>query len=424
MAGKVNRWKFVGAALVMQMCLGVLYSWSVFRPALAYLNDWDKGTTIAPFRYSLLFFTIAMIVAGVWQDKKGPKIVGAFGGVLLGTGCLLSAFMYRSAMGLNLAYGIIGGLGVGFAYVTPIATCIKWFPDKRGMITGLAVMGFGAGSMIFAPLIEKLLAFSPGMDKAVLASNIFKTFMILTVSFYVFVIGSAMVYAVPPPGYKPEGWEPPAPAPGAAPEKVDFSPGEMAKTVQFFMLWIVFFFGACVGQVAIGQAKPIIKELAGATAVMTGGTALGIMSIFNGLGRLAWGATSDKIGRKGAYVGLLVLYIVACLFLLRNASNFWQVLIGLCVVGFCYGGNFALQPSITADYWGTKNLGANYGLVFTAWGIAGFTVPKYFAGVVQAAKSAGNVASGYNKTYFTLALFCVIAIVCVLMLRKPKPVSQ
>jgi len=418
---QTNRWKFVGAALVMQMCLGVLYSWSVFRPALAYLNGWDKATTVAPFRYSLLFFTVAMIVAGIWQDKKGPKIVGAFGGVLLGTGCLLAAFMYKNPMGLNLSYGIIGGLGVGFAYVTPIATCIKWFPDKRGMITGLAVMGFGAGTMIFAPLIEKLVAFSAGMDKAILASNIFRTFMILSVAFFIFVIGSAMVYAVPPAGYKPEGWEPPAPTGGgASPARTDFSPGEMAKTPQFFLLWVIFFFGACVGQVAIGQAKPIVKELAGDTAVMTGGTALGIMSIFNGLGRLAWGATSDKVGRKGAYVGLLALYIVACLFLLRNAVNFWQVLIGLCVVGFCYGGNFALQPSMTADFWGTKNLGANYGLVFTAWGIAGFTVPKYFAKIVGAAKAAGNVAAGYNKTYFTLAIFSVIAIACVLILKRPK----
>ncbi|NIS74990.1 MAG: MFS transporter [Deltaproteobacteria bacterium] len=422
MAEKVNRWKFVGAALVMQMCLGVLYSWSVFRPALAYLNGWDKGTTVAPYRYSLLFFTVAMIIAGIWQDKKGPKIVGAFGGVLLGTGCLMSAFLYKNAMGLNFAYGIIGGLGVGFAYVTPIATCIKWFPDKRGMITGLAVMGFGAGSMIFAPLIEKLVAFQEGMDMALLSSNIFKTFLIMSITFYIFVIGSAMVYAVPPAGYKPEGWEPPAPPAGeAAPAKVDFSSGDMVKTYQFYLLWLTFFLGAAVGQVAIGQAKPIVAELAGATAVMTGGTALGIMSIFNGVGRLAWGATSDKIGRKGAYIGLLSLYIIACLFLLRNATNFWQVLIGLCAVGFSYGGNFALQPSITADYWGTKNLGANYGLVFTAWGIAGFTVPKYFAKVVQAAKDAGNVASGYNKTYFSLALFCVVAIVCMVLMRKPKP---
>ncbi len=420
MAEKVNRWKYVIAALVMQMCLGVLYSWSVFRPALAYLNGWDKATTVAPYRYSLLFFTIAMIVAGFWQDKKGPRIVGAFGGVLLGTGCLLSAFMYKNAMGLNFAYGIIGGLGVGFAYVTPIATCIKWFPDKRGMITGLAVMGFGAGSLIFAPLIEKLVAFQDGMDKALLAKNIFKTFMIMSITFYIFVIGSAMVYEVPPPGYKPEGWEPPAPAPGEAPKKEDFVPSEMVKTLQFYLLWLTFFFGASVGQVAIGQAKPIVKELAGATAVMSGGTALGIMSIFNGLGRLGWGSLSDKIGRKGAYIGLFVLYIIACLFLLRNATNFWQVLAGLCAVGFSYGGNFALQPSITADFWGTKNLGANYGLVFTAWGIAGFTVPKYFAKIVQAAKDAGNVAAGYNKTYFTLALFCVIGIVLVLILRKPK----
>ncbi|TFG58233.1 MAG: MFS transporter, partial [Deltaproteobacteria bacterium] len=157
MAEKVNRWKFVYAALVMQLCLGVLYSWSVFRGPLESVNGWTKAVSIAPYRYSVLFFTISMIIAGFWQDKKGPKLVGSVGGALMGTGVLLSAFMWQSEWGLKFAYGILGGLGVGFAYVTPIATCVKWFPDKRGTIVGLAVLGFGAGSLIFAPLIERLL---------------------------------------------------------------------------------------------------------------------------------------------------------------------------------------------------------------------------------------------------------------------------
>ena len=140
-----NRWRFVIAALVMQLCLGALYSWSVFRGPLETLYGWSKETSIAPFRYSLLFFTLAMVVAGFWQDKKGPRLVGSIGGALLGTGCLLAALMGHTPPGLNFAYGILGGLGIGFAYVTPIATCVKWFPDKRGMVVGLAVMGFGAG---------------------------------------------------------------------------------------------------------------------------------------------------------------------------------------------------------------------------------------------------------------------------------------
>ena len=419
MAEQVNRWKFVYAALVMQLCLGVLYSWSVFRPVLEKATGWKGTQSIAPFRYSLVFFTIAMIVAGFWQDKKGPKLVGSVGGALLGAGCLLSAFMWQSEWGLKFAYGILGGLGVGFAYVTPIATCVKWFPDKRGTIVGLAVLGFGAGSLIFAPLIERLL----GSDPEMFTSTIPRTFMILGVAFLVFVIGAAQVFAVPPAGWKPEGWTPPAAATSAsgAVVKAEFTPGEMIKTWQFFALWLIYFLGTSVGITAIGQAAPLVKELAAATAVMSAGTALGIMSAFNGVGRLAWGATSDKIGRKATTICMFAVYIVACVFLLRNVGgSFGKALAGLCVVGFSYGGYLAMMPSFTADFYGAKNVGANYGIVFTAWGICGFVVPGYFAKIVQAAKDAGDVAAGYNQTYFTLAGMCVVGIVLVLILRKPE----
>ncbi len=418
MAEQVNRWKFVYAALVMQLCLGVLYSWSVFRPVLEKANGWKGPQSIAPFRYSLVFFTIAMIVAGFWQDKKGPKLVGSVGGLLLGAGCLLAAFTYQSEWGLKFSYGILGGLGVGFAYVTPIATCVKWFPDKRGTIVGLAVLGFGAGSLIFAPLIERLL----GSDPEMFTSTIPRTFMILGVAFLIFVIGAAQVFAVPPAGFKPEGWTPPAAATtaGGATIKAEFSPGEMIKTWQFFALWLIYFLGTSVGITAIGQAAPLVKELAAATAVMSAGAALGIMSAFNGVGRLAWGATSDKIGRKNTTITMFAVYIVACVFLLRNVTSFGQALAGLCVVGFSYGGYLAMMPAFTADFFGAKNVGANYGIVFTAWGICGFVVPGYFAKIVQAAKDAGNVAAGYNQTYFTLAGMCVLGIILVLILRKPE----
>lgn len=421
MAEKVNRWIFVYAALVMQLCLGVLYSWSVFRGPLEATNQWGKGVSIAPYRYSVLFFTISMIIAGFWQDKKGPKLVGSVGGALMGIGVLLSAFLWKSEWGLKFSYGILGGLGVGFAYVTPIATCVKWFPDKRGTIVGLAVLGFGAGSLIFAPLIEKLL----GNDPAMWATTIPRTFMILAVIFFICVIGAAQFFKVPPAGWKPEGWTPPAAATTAAGAvvKAELAPAEMIKTWQFYALWLVYFLGTSVGITAIGQAKPLIKELAAATAVMTGGTALGIMSAFNGVGRLAWGATSDKIGRKMTTICMFIGYVIACVFLLRNVQNFNQALAGLCVVGFCYGGYLAMMPSFTADFYGAKNIGANYGIVFTAWGICGFTVPAYFAGIVQAAKNAGNIAAGYNQVYYTLAGMCIVGIVLTGILRKPEQAS-
>ena len=407
-----NRWRFVGAALVMQLCLGVLYSWAVFRGPLTSLYGWNKVETIAPYRWSVLMFTVAMIIAGFWQDKKGPRLVGSVGGALMGTGVLLAAFVGSSHTGMIFSYGVLGGLGVGFAYVTPIATCVKWFPDKRGMIVGLAVMGFGAGSLIFAPLIERLIGDNPEMY----ATTIPRTFIILAIVFYICVIGAAQVYKVPPAGWKPPGWEPPA---AAAATKEDFTPAEMVKTWQFYVLWLIYFLGTSVGITAIGQAKPIVVELSKGAAAMSGGTALGLMSLFNGVGRLAWGTTSDKIGRNMTTVCMYTGYIIACMFLLRNATGFWPVLVGLCVVGFCYGGYLAMMPSFTADYYGAKNIGANYGIIFTAWGICGFTVPKYFAGIMKAAKEAGNIAAGYNQVYFTLAIMSAIGIALVLIVKRP-----
>jgi OFA family oxalate/formate antiporter-like MFS transporter len=409
-----NRWRFVGAAIVMQLCLGALYSWSVWRGPLEAVYGWDKAQSIAPYRYSVAFFALAMIIAGFWQDKKGPRLVGSVGGTLLGTGCLLAAFIGNTPGGMILSFGVIGGLGVGFAYVTPIATCVKWFPDKRGMIVGLAVLGFGAGSMIFAPLIEMLLGTNPDAWAAAIP----RTFIILAVVFYICVIGAAQVYRVPPAGYTPPGWSPPAAA--GAPTREDYAPADMIKTWQFYCLWIMYFLGTAVGITAIGQAKPIIVELSAGTAAMSGGTAVGLMSFFNGVGRLVWGTTSDKIGRNITTAMMYGVYVLACLFFLRNATNFWQVLIGLCIVGFSYGGYLALMPSFTADYFGTKSIGANYGIMFTAWGVCGFIVPGYFGGIMKAAKASGNIAGGYNQVYFTLAVMSAIGIALALIVKRPQ----
>ena len=413
-----NRWRFVAAAVVMQLCLGVLYSWAVFRGPLEELHGWSKSLSIAPYRYSLLFFTIAMVVAGFWQDTKGPRLVGSVGGFLLGAGCLLASQIGDTPEGLIFSYGVLGGLGVGFAYVTPIATCIKWFPDKRGMIVGLAVMGFGAGSLIFAPLLERLI----GADAALYAETIPRTFMVMAAIFFVFVIGAAQFYRVPPAGWQPPGWTPPAAA-GAAGMQ-DFTPIKMLWTWQFYMLWLIYFLGTSVGLTAIGQASPIIREMgremSAEGAALTGGAALGVMSFFNGIGRLSWGSLSDKLGRNYTAVAMYVVYTIACLALLRTASGFWPLLMGLCMVGFSFGGYLALLPSFTADYFGSKNVGANYGIMFSAYGLCGFIVPEYFAGIMDEARKAGDLAGGYNQVYFTLAIFAVAGAVLALLVKRPR----
>ena len=409
-----GRWRLVAAALVMQLCLGVLYSWAVFRGPLEELHGWSKSTSIAPYRYSLLFFTFAMVVAGFWQDRKGPRLVGSVGGLLLGAGCLLAAWIGDTPTGLILAYGVLGGAGVGFAYVTPIATCIKWFPDKRGMIVGLAVMGFGAGSLIFAPLLEALI----GTDASRYQETIPRTFLVMAAIFLVCVIGSAQFYRVPPAGWRPAGWSPPQTA-GAAGTQ-EFTPREMLGTWQFYVLWLIYFLGTSVGLTAIGQASPIIREMGAEGAVLTGGAALGVMSFFNGIGRLSWGSLSDKLGRNHTAVAMYAVYAVACLALLRNASGFWPLLVGLCMVGFSFGGYLALLPSFTADYFGSRHVGANYGIMFSAYGLCGFIVPRYFAAIMDEARTAGDLADGYNKVYFTLAVFAVVGAVAALLIKAPR----
>jgi OFA family oxalate/formate antiporter-like MFS transporter len=311
-----------------------------------------------------------------------------------------------------VAYGIVAAVGVGFAYVTPIAMCIKWFPDKRGMIVGLAVMGFGVGPLLFGPLLERLI----GSDATRLAETIPRTFLILAAIFYVGVIGAAQLYRVPPPGWKPAGWTPVAARAGAA----SMPAAEMVKTWQFYALWLVYFLGTSVGLTAIGEATPLLKEMAKSNTLMTAGTALGVMSIFNGLGRLGWGSVSDRLGRKLAVLGMCAVSILACVGFLRTPTTFLPLLIGLCLVAFGYGGYLALMPSFTADYYGTTNVGANYGLVFSAWGICGFIVPGYFAGIMDQAKKSGNVAGGYQEVYLTLAVLALLCGAVAAVLRPPR----
>jgi MFS transporter, OFA family, oxalate/formate antiporter len=225
---------------------------------------------------------------------------------------------------------------------------------------------------------------------------------------------------VPPAGWSPPGWTAPVVAAGV---RTDFTTVEMLKTWQFWVLWLVYFLGSSIGLTAIGESAPLVRELAGSAAVMTGGVALGVMSLFNGVGRLAWGTASDKVGKQKVVYAMFTLSALTCSLLLPATTDFWRVLLGICVVGFCYGGYLALMPSLAAEYYGSKYIGANYGLLFTAWGAAGFTIPRYIAAILEEKKKAGAVATGYDQMFYTLAGLAVAGLVINYFLQKPGMVK-
>jgi MFS transporter, OFA family, oxalate/formate antiporter len=396
-----NRWLMVAAALVLQLCLGVLYAWSVFRAPLMKQFGWTVKEAGYPLMASFFFFAVGMIVAGRWQDKAGPRKVAIFGGVLLAAGCMLAGAIGQSVGGMVFAYGILGGLGVGFAYVTPIATCIKWFPDMRGTITGLAVFGFGAGTLVFGPLINKLIA----------SMGLANTFYVVGVIMLVCVCGAGSFFKVPPAGYKPAGWNPPTPSATTA-TKADWTPNEIIGNGQFYVLWLIYLFGAAAGLMIIGQAVPIGLEVAKLEPKVAA-AGLGTMALLNGLGRLVHGSISDKIGRKNTVILCFAEYLVAFMLLLPNADTFTKWLVGICIVGFSYGGYLAVMPSITADYFGTKSLGANYGYLFTAWGIAGVCGPF----MIDAVKTA---TGSFTMAMYYISAACVAGIVLVFISKKPE----
>jgi len=398
-----NRILFPILGILMNLCMGNLYAWSVFRIPLQKLYGWSAFEATVPFALSIAFFSVGLIFAGRWQDKVGPRTVAMVGGILVGIGFLLSGPMGSTLTGLYIAFGVIAGLGLGAAYVTPLAVTIKWWPDRRGLMTGLVVMGFGAGAII-GGIGGPLLIGSVGVAT---------TFVIFGIIFGGVITFCGALLRNPPPGYKPAGWSPPAPAPGAKVAKADFTLGEMVATLPFYLLWTEYLISAGVGLIVISQASPIGQEVAGLTPVVAGG-ALTLLAVFNGLGRPGFGAISDAIGRKNAMALIFAMHIVSLLFILPNATTFTMYALGVCLVGFAFGGTLALMPAFTADFFGTKNLGINYGGLFTAYGVAG-GVLSLFAIQVRVATGAWTTAFWY------LTIACVVGLALTFITRAPAP---
>jgi OFA family oxalate/formate antiporter-like MFS transporter len=397
-----NRWLIVIGAILIQLCLGAIYAWSVFRiPLQQSIADGGLGLTPSqatlPFSLVLIFFAIATIIGGRWQDKAGPRLVATVGGIVLGAGMIIAAFS-RSFIWLTIGYGVISGLGIGFTYVCPVATGIKWFPDKRGLITGLSVAGFGAGALIVAPVARALID----------GVGVFHTLAILGIGFLFVIVTSSQILRNPLPGWKPQGWTPPEKTQMTG---LDFGPGEMLSSLSFYLVWLMYFFGCLAGLMIIAQTSPIGQELVGLTPKVAA-LAVGTLAIFNALGRIFWGRLSDSLGRKRTLFLMLVINGVAIL--LYNTIAVFPIYywIGIYIVGLCFGGYLAIFPAITADFYGTKNIGINYGLVFTAYGVGGLLGSLFAPRVLEITKS-------YSMAFTVTGILCLLGAVIAIISRPP-----
>ncbi len=375
----MNRWLVVLGAVMIQLCLGAIYAWSVFTPSLVKAG-WTKTQTQLVFSAGLAAFAIVMVLAGRLMPKLGPRKVAMAGGIVLGLGYILGGLIGGTNFGLLFLFlGLIGGAGIGLAYVVPIAVGMRWFPDKKGLITGLAVAGFGFGALLWIYLAGK-------WGHLILNLGLSKTFIIFGAIFLLCVVIGGLWMVFPPEGWRPEGWTPPEEKKDKGEKKVtgsvDFPSGQMLKTPQYYMILLTFVFSAGAGLMSIGLMKLFPMSALQANgfdaikASAIAGTAMAVFySLFNGLGRIAWGFVSDKLGRKTSIILMTATQGIIVIAFQKMAGTPILLYLGAALIGFNFGGNFALFPTITADTFGTKYVGQNYGWVFLAYGIGGILGP-------------------------------------------------
>jgi OFA family oxalate/formate antiporter-like MFS transporter len=385
-----------GAAIIMQLCLGTVYAWSVFKKPLMTAHGWSETSVQVTFMICIGVIGLAAAFGGTLVDKKGPRFVATIGGILFGVGTLLAglADQIGSIWLMYLGFGLVAGLGNGFGYVTPIATLIRWFPDKRGLVTGLAVMGFGAGAFFMGKI-------APGMVNSMGVAN---TFYIWGVIFLIAVPAAAQLYKNPPKGWLPSGFKPAASSVSAADS---FQFGAAVKTPQWWMLWGMLFLNVSAGLGLISQLSPMAQDVIKKTSLgitpaelaIAGGMILAYASIFNGLGRLFWAWTSDAIGRRMVFIVMFISQAILYIYLPQVSEQMLFTVLA-CYLLACYGGGFAVMPAFAADSFGPGYIGKVYGMMLTAWGAAGVVGPLVFS---QIKGIALYVAAGMLLLGFVLA---------------------
>lgn len=402
-------WQVTFAGLGINLALGVLYTWSIISSQIDTAGwGWTASDRVLPYSVACLVFCFVMIPAGSMQDKFGPRIVATIGGVLVGMGMILAS-MFESVTGYVIGFGVLAGAGIGFGYASATPPAVKWFSkSKTGLIAGIVVSGFGMASIYAAPL-AKWLADTYSLQVMMMSFGI---------GFMVIVVGLSQLLISPPEGFAADPEPVPQSAGAAAVEVAEnYTPGEMLKTSQFYMLWFMYACGAGAGLMVISMCKKInAKAGVGVLAVMA-------LAIGNGAGRILAGVISDKIGRK---MTMFVFFVTQAIVIVamgvvggKDIPPAVAMIILSVLVGANYGSNLALFPSATKDYFGMKNFGVNYGMIFTAWGVGGFMLSRFAAGVYDG-KYLVAWAGNYNFAFYVSAALLVVAGVMTFIVKSPQ----
>ena len=395
-----NRWGIALAGFLMQVALGAVYAWSVFRNPLTKQFGWSIAQITWTFTICISVLGIAAFFGGLWLNRKGPRIVAFTAAFLYGLGVFLASFSAHKLWWLYLSYGVIGGTGLGFGYIVPIAVLVKWFPDRRGLITGIAVSGYGAGALVTAPVAQQLIQ----------TVGVLKTFAYLGIAYFIVILAAGFFMQNPPVGWTPKGWTPTA-TQTAQRAKADYTISSALARWQWWAMWLLLFLNTSAGISLISQEAPIFQKLTSASAVVAAGM-VGIVSIGNSVGRIFWAWVSDAITRRWA---LAVMYFFQFgLFWLLPSLNSVAVITAVSfVILMCYGGGFGTMPAIAADYFGSKNVGPIYGLMLTALGFASYFGPQLLV------KMLGPVGS-YTRGLHTIAFIMLISTVLPIIVSPPK----
>jgi|TARA_Y100000031_G_scaffold81925_1_gene90261 OFA family oxalate/formate antiporter-like MFS transporter len=409
-----NRWLVVLGAVLIQLSLGAIYAWSVFTPALEKAG-WSKLDTQIVFAVGLASFALTMVWAGRRLAVWGPQKLAALGGLVLGGGYLLTGLLGAENFWIvTLGIGLIGGAGIGLGYVVPIAVGMRWFPDRKGMITGLAVAGFGFGAMgwvkmagTWGHLIERF--------------DLSGTFIAYGIAFAVLVLIGSNWMHMPPGGWRPEGYVEPEDHDGD--EGHDFSSAEMLRTSQFYLIFLTFAVSAGAGLMSIGLMKlyPMealqVSGLGAAEASAVAGTAMAVFfSLANGVGRIAWGSLSDLFGRRWSVIVMTASQGVFLLAFSSMAGQEYLLYLGATLIGFNFGGNFALFPTLTADLFGTGNVGQNYPFIFLSYGVGGIAGP-ILGGML------GDLGS-FPLAFSICGAACLVGAACTFLVKPPRHVHN
>jgi len=396
----LNRWWIAVAGVCLQMALGAAYAWSVFRIPLSREFGWSVSQVTLTFTISWFFLGCSSLAGGLWMKRIGPKVVAMTAGLLWGGGVFLAGFSAHRLWLLYLTYGVIGGIGLGMGYIVPITVLVKWFPDRRGLITGIAVAGFGAGSLFSAPAAGWLMQHV----------GLLPTFAYLGVAYGVLAVTAGLFMQNPPEGWHPAGWTPTAKHISQRTDR-DYSLGEALSTWQWWAICALMSINTMAGLSIVSQASPIFQEM-GKASTATAASLVGIIAIGNGAGRIFWAWVSDLTTRKAAFF-LMYLAEVVLFWSYHTIGSLPVLAVATFLVVMCYGGAYGITPAFAADYFGPRDVGSIFGLMMLPWAFASAFGPQLFA---YRRQMDGN----YIQGLYLIAGLMTVALLLPILVRPPR----